>query len=72
MRLQPVNLFGTKKQSGIGNIWFSVPELIGLTPLTASSAFTINGENLPLNGTVQVTCSNNLEITDFLAGYPPT
>jgi hypothetical protein len=72
MRLQPVNLFGTKKQSGIGNIWFSVPEFITLSDTTASAGFTINGENLPLNGTVQVTCSDNLEVTDFLAGYPPT
>jgi len=71
MRLQPVNLFGTKKQSGIGNIWFSVPEFITLSDTTPSAGFTINGENLPLNGTVQVTCSDNLEVTDFLAGYPP-
>lgn len=71
MRLQPVNLFGTKKQSGIGNIWFSVPEFITLSDTTASTGFTINGENLPLNGTVQITCSDNLEVTDFLAGYPP-
>ena len=71
MRLQPVNLFGTKKQSGIGNIWFSVPEFISLADVTPSAGFTISGENLPLNGTVLVSCTSGLEITDYLASYPP-